>query len=103
MIDASAASYLQLPAHVPGAAHRFTQGPPAGVGAAFRYWSWPDKERTEYFKQRDWVDLLRRPEADTTFRGTRLVDPEDLTKHLHRRDHSWRWCAMAQERHRPLL
>lgn len=55
----------------------------------FRYWRWPDQERTEYSKQRDWVVIYTGDQGyDTTFRGTRLVDPEDLTAYLHRRDHS---------------
>jgi hypothetical protein len=73
-----------------GRTHRFYEGRPQDVGSPFfRYWSWPDKERTEYFKQRDWVVLYTGDQGyDTTFRGTRLVDPEDLVKYLHRRDHS---------------
>ena len=73
-----------------GRSHRFYQGRPSGVGGPFfRYWRWPDKERTEYFAQRDWVVLFVGDQGyDTTFRGTRLVDPEDLAQHRHRRDHS---------------
>ncbi|MDP9263637.1 MAG: hypothetical protein M3O85_04860 [Acidobacteriota bacterium] len=73
-----------------GRSHRFYEGRPQGVGGPFfRYWRWPDKERTEYFAQRDWVVLFVGDQGyDTTFRGTRLVDPEDLAEHLHRRDHS---------------
>lgn len=73
-----------------GRSHRFYQGRPEGVGGPFfRYWRWPDKERTEYYKQRDWVVLYVGDQGyDTTFRGTRLVDPEDLAAYLHRRDHS---------------
>ena len=73
-----------------GRTHRFYEGRPQDVGAPFfRYWGWPDKERTEYFKQRDWVVIYSGDQGyDTTFRGTRLVDPEDLAKHLQQRDHS---------------
>lgn len=73
-----------------GRTHRFYEGRPQGVGGPFfHYWRWPDKERTEYFAQRDWVVLFTGDQGyDTTFRGTRLVDPEDLAQYLQRRDHS---------------
>ena len=73
-----------------GRTHRFYEGRPQGVGGPFfRTWRWPDKERIEYFAQRDWVVLFNGDHGyDTTFRGTRLVDKEDLAQYLHRRDHS---------------
>lgn len=73
-----------------GRTHRFYEGRPQGVGVPFfRYWRWPDKERTEYFAQHDWVVIYTGDQGyDTTFRGTRLVDAEDLTAYLHQRDHS---------------
>ena len=73
-----------------GRSHRFYEGRPAGVGGPFfRYWRWPDQERTEYFAQHDWVVIFAGDQGyDTTFRGTRLVDPEDLAQYLQRRDHS---------------
>ena len=73
-----------------GRTHRFYEGRPQGVGGPFfRTWRWPDKERIEYFAQRDWVVIFTGDQGyDTTFRGTRLVDPEDLAAYLHRRDHS---------------
>lgn len=83
-----------------GRTHRFYEGRPQDVGAPFfRYWHWPNQERTEYFKQRDWVVIYTGDQGyDTTFRGTRLVDADDLTAYLHRRDHSLevvlrRWLA----------
>jgi hypothetical protein len=73
-----------------GRTHRFYEGRPAGVGGPFfRYWRWPEKERTEYYKQHDWIVIYVGDQGyDTTFRGTRLVDPEELTAYLQRRDHS---------------
>ncbi len=73
-----------------GRTHRFYEGRPAGVGGTFfHYWRWPDKERTEYFAQHDWVVIFTGDQGyDPTFRGTRLVDPEDLAQHIQRRDHS---------------
>ena len=73
-----------------GRSSAFYEGRPSGVGGPFfRYWRWPDKERTEFFHQRDWVVIYVGDQGyDTTFRGTRLVDPEDLAAHLHRREHS---------------
>jgi hypothetical protein len=68
----------------------FYEGRPSGVGNVFaRYWKWPDKERLEMFNNKEWVVLYVGDQGyDTTFRGTRLVDREDLADYLHRRDHS---------------
>ena len=92
MIDAlGGQAYLNYPdMYQEGRTHRFYEGRPQGVGGPFfRYWRWPDKERTEYFAQHDWVVIYTGGQGyDTTFRGTRLVDAEDLTEYLHRRDHS---------------
>ncbi|MGH9492825.1 MAG: hypothetical protein ACRD2K_04930 [Terriglobales bacterium] len=73
-----------------GRRHNFYEGRPTGVGVPFfRYWRWPDQDRTEYFAQHDYVVLYVGDQGyDTTFRGTRLVDPEDLAQYLHRREHS---------------
>lgn len=69
----------------------FYQGRPSGVGTNVfvRYWKWPDKERMEMFHTREWVVLYVGDQGyDSSFRGTRRVEPEDLAQHLHRREHS---------------
>ncbi len=68
----------------------FYEGRPTGVDVPFfQYWHWPEKERTEYFKQHSWIVLFVGDQGyDTTFRGTQLVDPEDLAAYRVRREHS---------------
>lgn len=73
-----------------GRANAFYEGSPEGEGVPFyQYWHWPEKERIEYFHQHDWVVLFVGDQGyDTTFRGTRLVDAEDMAAYRNRREHS---------------
>src|SRR5437763_1184049 len=50
------------------------------AGAPFvRYWKWPDKERLEMFRQRNWIIVYNGNDADeTTYHGTHKLDPKGL-------------------------
>lgn len=48
-----------------------------GYGLYYRFWKWPDKERTELTKQRDIVELYLGPQAyEITYKGIRPLDPQ---------------------------
>jgi hypothetical protein len=59
-----------------GRTYGFFHGEPSGTGTVFwRMWKWPDKERVELTKQRDWIIIHNGDQAsEITFRG---VQPED--------------------------
>src|SRR4051812_13852505 len=61
-----------------------------GGGAPFvRYWKWPDKDRVELLKHRDWILVYNGSDAnETTFHGTHRMDPKDLKAYLERRSYS---------------
>ena len=73
-----------------GRTYRFYRGEPAGTGVQFwRFWQYPDKDRIELTKQRDWRILYVGEKAwETTFRGTRPLDPEDLKTYLVRQPYA---------------
>src|SRR5207237_6148839 len=62
----------------------------AGTGVQFwRYWKYPDKDRIELTKQRDWYVVYNGDQAwETTYRGTALLDRDDLKEYLQRREYS---------------
>jgi hypothetical protein len=76
-----------------GRAFSFYHGESSGAGALFwRFWRWPDKERIELTKQRDWFIIYNGDKGyETTFRGTAAVEPETLQEYLRRRSHSLPW------------
>jgi hypothetical protein len=54
---------------------RFYQGRSEGATLYLRMWQWPDKERTEWTKARDVVQVVRGDAVyEITFRGVRPVD-----------------------------
>jgi hypothetical protein len=57
-----------------------------GVGVPFtRLYQYPDKDRFEYFKSGEWVVIFANGEGyETTFRGSRLVDPQDKADYNRR-------------------
>jgi hypothetical protein len=61
----------------------FSKGVPTGGNAPFwRFWVWPDKDRIEFTKQRDWIVIHNGDKGfETTFRGTREEDPKDLNNY----------------------
>ncbi len=76
-----------------GRTYSFYHGEPEGTGAPFwRFWKWPDKDRLELTKQRDWVIVFNGDKGyETTFRGTAPVEAEQLDDYLRRRNHSLAW------------
>jgi hypothetical protein len=68
----------------------FYHGNPSGSTAPFwRFIKFPDKERTELTKHRDWIILYTGNEAyEITYRGTKPLDPKDLKEYLQRREYS---------------
>jgi hypothetical protein len=75
-----------------GRVGRFSRGTSEGATLVWRFWRWPDKERSEYTRQRDVVLLFDGNAAyEITFRGTRVLDatrePELFLK-LERRRHA---------------
>lgn len=57
-----------------------------------RFWQWPDKDRMEFTKQRDIVQLFIGDQIyEITFRGTRIIDAKkdyDFQMQLERRHHT---------------
>ncbi len=76
-----------------GRTYGFYHGENASPGALFwRFWKWPDKDRLELTKQRDWVIIYTGDKGyEITFRGTNSVEPEALKDYLRRRDYSLEW------------
>ena len=68
----------------------FYHGNPSGSTAPFwRFIKFPDKERTELTKHRDWIILYTGNEGyEITYRGTKPIDPKDLKEYLQRREYS---------------
>jgi hypothetical protein len=73
-----------------GRSYRFWHGEPAGTGVVFwRFWEYPDKDRMELTKQRDWIIIYKGDGAwEKTFRGTAKLDPDDLKEYLETRSYS---------------
>ena len=65
-------------------------GEATGGGAPFvRYWKWPDKDRLEMWRQRNWILVYNGNDAnETTYHGTHPMDPKDLKTYLERRSFS---------------
>src|SRR5882724_10465528 len=54
-----------------------------------RYWKWPDRDRMEMWRQRNWIVVYNGNDGnETTFHGTRRIDPKDLKAYLERRSYS---------------
>src|SRR3954462_3566862 len=74
-----------------GRAYSFDHnGEAEGAGAPFvRYWKWPDKDRLEMFRQRNWIIVYNGNDADeTTYHGTHKLDPKALKAYLERRSYA---------------
>jgi hypothetical protein len=68
----------------------FHMGESEGVGVQFwRFSKYPDKDRIELTKKRDWWFVYSGNQGyETTYKGTSAVDPKDLVDYLRRRDFS---------------
>ena len=73
-----------------GRTYRFYHGNPSGTGVQFwRYWQFPDKDRMELTKQRDWIVIYNGDQAwETTYKGTTTLAEDDLKEYLQRREYS---------------
>ena len=73
-----------------GRTYSFYQGKPNSVGTVFfRSWKFPDKDRTEYTKDRDVAIVFNGDKGyEITFKGTAAVEPETMRDYIRRRDHS---------------
>jgi len=68
-----------------GRTYGFSHGESAGGAPFFRYYKYPDKERLELTKQRDWIIIHNGDKGwEQTFRGTSFEDPEALAAYVER-------------------
>lgn len=76
-----------------GRVYSFYHGESQGAGALFwRFWKWPDRERLELTKQRDWIVIYSGDKGyDITFHGVRDVEADPLADYQRRRRHSLPW------------
>jgi hypothetical protein len=65
-------------------------GEASDAGSPFvRYWKWPDKDRVELLKKRDWILVYNGNDAnEITYHGAHPLDPKDLKAYLERRAYS---------------
>lgn len=73
-----------------GRTYGYSHGSPMGMGTLFwRFWKYPDKDRTEFTKQRDVVYIYNGEKGyEVTYKGTMSMDAVDLKQYLLRRNHS---------------
>src|SRR5258707_12032125 len=63
--------------------------PDVGTTDLMEFHSWPDKDRIDVTKHRDYVEFfLGREGWEVTYRGKKAVEAEQLNDYLRRRDHS---------------
>jgi hypothetical protein len=76
-----------------GRTYSFHHGQPSSLGVLFwRFYRFPDKDRTELTKQRDVVYIINGDKGyEITFKGTAQEDPKDLADALRRRHFSLDW------------
>lgn len=73
-----------------GRTYSYYNGQPNSVGTLFfRSWKFPDKDRTEFTKQRD-VSLIYNGDKgyEITYKGTAAAEPDTLRDYIRRRNHS---------------
>src|SRR5579884_58381 len=76
-----------------GRTYSFYHGNPTGAGAVYwRFWKWPDKDRIELTKQRDWVIITNGDNGyEVTYKGAAPQDKDQLQDYLRRRQYSLEW------------
>ncbi len=63
--------------------------PNPGTTEVFEFHSWPDHDRMDVTKHRDYVQFFVGREGwEVTYRGKKQIPEEQLTEYLRRRDHS---------------
>jgi hypothetical protein len=74
--------------HHYGRSYSIADGSVRGQGVRYwRFWRYPDHERVELTKDRDWILIYAADKAyETTFRGTRELDAAAHREYLARRD-----------------
>ena len=85
-----------------GRTYGFHHGESEGVGVVFwRFYKYPDQERTELTKKRDIAYVYRGNEGfEITYKGTRSDDPKIVADYLRRRHYSLDW-VLRQWLHEP--
>ncbi|HWR36584.1 MAG TPA: hypothetical protein VN622_12010 [Clostridia bacterium] len=73
-----------------GRTYGFYQGQPTGSGTQFwRFWKFPDKDRTELTKKRDVIYIVNGDQGyEKTYKGTAAQEPDIQEDYLRRRTHS---------------
>jgi hypothetical protein len=73
-----------------GRSYSFYHGRPNSVGVIFwRFYKYPDKDRTEFTKKRDVIYIYNGDKGyEITYKGTRMQDPKDLADFLRRRHYA---------------
>ncbi len=68
----------------------FFQGiPDPGTEETFEFHQWPDHDRIDVSKHRDWLNfMIGRQGWEVTYRGKKPLDKDNLDDFLRRRDHS---------------
>jgi len=76
-----------------GRTYSFHLGIPNSAGELFwRFYKFPDKERIELSKKRDWKEVFNGDEGfEITYKGTRRYDAKELADYLRRRHYSLDW------------
>ncbi len=76
-----------------GRTYSFHHGQPNSLGILFwRFYKFPDKDRTELTKQRDVVYIINADKGyEITFKGTAQQDPKEIADALRRRHYSLDW------------
>jgi hypothetical protein len=76
-----------------GRTYSFHGGRPTGAGAPYwRYWKWPDKERTELTKRHDWIIIHNGDQgSEVTFRGVSPEEPDVHADYMRRLNYSLEW------------
>lgn len=65
---------------------------PTGTAQFWLFWKYPDKERIELTKKRDWIIIYNGDQGyEITFRGTAPQDHKLLEEYLRRRKYSLEW------------
>src|SRR5512146_2266095 len=65
---------------------------PTGTAQFWLFWKYPDKERIELTKKRDWIIIYNGDQGyEITFRGTAPEDRKAMEDYLRRRKYSLPW------------
>ncbi len=73
-----------------GRGYRFYHGDPTGAGSPYwHFWKWPQKNRYEFTKQRDVIEITNGDQGwEITYKGVHLMDPDDFKEYLRNKDYA---------------